>query len=575
MSDYNIREAFEKIEDELIDSMMRNFSRHRAEETKEGYNWTQWQAEQLKSLEEYRKHNAKKFGKRFKTINSKVEEMIRTAKADGNASQEAEILEAVKDGFKAPKKPSAHSTAEFFKVNDRKLDALIKSTTDDLKRAETAVLRMSNDKYRKAIFNAQVAMNTGAVTYEKAVDMACKDMLNAGLNCVEYKNGARHTLSDYADMAVKTANKRAYLRGEGEKRAEWGVSLVVVNSRQGGCPDCAKYIGKVFIDDVYSNGKKSDGNYPLLSTAIKNGLFHPRCKDSTSTYYPELDDLDAPLSEDEIKELDRQRGIEEKQQYAQRQAERFDRRAEYSLDEDNKRIAQTRADEWHDRADMLEEKAKKAGNSLPESVAKSQKTVIMKSGSDVVALENQRYGRNKSTLVNKTYVDSGEYKRKYDSATDNKEVNKSLYDCAKKALKHRSGTAFEDMYWIDGETGRVMLSVTDSADERTITYTDRIKKCIQTNNNVVTIHTHPSSMPPSIEDFNSCANNGYAKCFVVCHNGVLYGYHSNEMINPKLYNLYIQKYMNGGFSEMEAQVKTIKKLSQSFDINFWEVSYNG
>lgn len=358
MSDYNIREAFEKIEDELIDSMMRNFSRHRAEETKEGYNWTQWQAEQLKSLEEYRKHNAKKFGKRFKTINGKVEEMIRTAKADGNASQEAEILEAVKDGFKAPKKPSAHSTAEFFKVNDRKLDALIKSTTDDLKRAETAVLRMSNDKYRKAIFNAQVAMNTGAVTYEKSVDMACKDMLNAGLNCVEYKNGARHTLSDYADMAVKTANKRAYLRGEGEKRAEWGVSLVVVNSRQGGCPDCAKYIGKVFIDDVYSNGKKSDGNYPLLSTAIKNGLFHPRCKDSTSTYYPELDDLDAPLSEDEIKELDRQRGIEEKQQYAQRQAERFDRRAEYSLDEDNKRIAQTRADEWHDRADMLEEKAK-------------------------------------------------------------------------------------------------------------------------------------------------------------------------------------------------------------------------
>lgn len=358
MSDYNIKEAFERIENELIDSMMRNFSRHRAEETKEGYNWTQWQAEQLKSFEEYRKHNAKKFGKRFKTINGKVEEMIRTAKADGNASKEAEILEAVKDGFKAPKKPSAHSTAEFFKVNDRKLDALIKSTTDDLKRAETAVLRMSNDKYRKAIFNAQVAMNTGAVTYEKAVDMACKDMLNAGLNCVEYKNGARHTLSDYADMAVKTANKRAYLRGEGEKRAEWGVSLVVVNSRQGGCPDCAKYIGKVFIDDVYSNGKKSDGNYPLLSTAIKNGLFHPRCKDSTSTYYPELDDLDAPLSEDEIKELDRQRGIEEKQQYAQRQAERFDRRAEYSLDEDNKRIAQTRADEWHDRANTLEEKTK-------------------------------------------------------------------------------------------------------------------------------------------------------------------------------------------------------------------------
>ena len=368
MSDYDIGKAFEKIENELIDSMMRNFIRHRAEETKEGYNWAQWQAEQLKSLEKYRKRNAKKFGKHFKTINNKVEEMIRTAKADGNSSQETEILEAIKNGFKTPEKPSTHSTGEFFKVNDRKLDALIKSTTDDLKRAETAVLRMSNDKYRKAIFNAQVAMNTGAVTYEQAVDIACKDMLDAGLNCVEYKNGARHTLSDYADMAIKTANKRAYLRGEGEERAKYGLSLVVINSRQGGCADCAKYIGKVFIDDVYSNGKKSDGNYPLLSTAIANGLFHPRCKDSTSTYYPELDDLDEPLSDDELAELDRQRGLEAHQQHAEKQAKRFDRRAKYSLDEDNKKFAKARAGEWHDRANLFEEKLKKADSISSETV---------------------------------------------------------------------------------------------------------------------------------------------------------------------------------------------------------------
>lgn len=378
MSDYDIGKAFEEIENELIDSMMRNFSRHRVEEEKEGYNWTQWQAEQLKALEEYRKTNAQKFGKQFKSINSKVEEMIHTARADGNAEQEVKILEAIKNGF-TPNMPTGASTGEFFKVNNRKLNALVKSTTDDLKRAETAVLRMSNDKYRKAIFNAQVYANTGAGTYEKAVDMACKDMLNAGLNCVEYKNGARHTLSDYADMAIKTANKRAYLRGEGEERAKYGLSLVVVNSRQGGCPDCAKYIGKVFIDDVYSNGKKSDGDYPLLSTAIAEGLFHPRCKDSTSTYYPELDDLGGPLSDDELAELDRQRGLEVQQQHAEKQAERFDRRAKYSLDEDNEKFAKARADEWHDRADKLaaqkEDYIHKISDS--ESITKKEKSEII------------------------------------------------------------------------------------------------------------------------------------------------------------------------------------------------------
>ena len=562
MSDYNIKEAFERIENELIDSMMRNFSRHRAEEDKNNFCWTQWQAEQLKSLEEYRKHNAKKFGKRFKAINSKVEEMIRTAKADGNASQEAEILEAVKDGFKAPKKPSAHSTAEFFKVNDRKLDALIKSTTDDLKRAETAVLRMSNDKYRKAIFNAQVAMNTGAVTYEKAVDIACKDMLNAGLNCVEYKNGARHTLSDYADMAVKTANKRAYLRGEGEKRAEWGVSLVVVNSRQGGCPDCAKYIGKVFIDDVYSNGKKSDGNYPLLSTAIMNGLFHPRCKDSTSTYYPELDDLDAPLSEDEIKELDRQRGIEEKQQYAQRQAERFDRRAEYSLDEDNKRIAQTRADEWHDRAVMLEEKAKKAGNSLPESVAKSQKTVIIKS-EDVGNLE-QAKKRDHKIFITDTAIEKVSLVKpsdfSYSQASLMKSKHKELLNVAKKQNNSNEVLFIENLdfnnevrisgneFVVSPGKNPFAVSVIAHAERQSLIY----------------LHNHPSTNIFSVGDIDTFVCEKAIKAIsVVTNQGEVYilnkldNYSFNN--TRKLLNEIYQSYPNGDIDDRDFVKKFLKR----------------
>ena len=127
----------------------------------------------------------------------------------------------------------------------------------------------------------------------------------------------------------------------------------------------------MFIDDVYSNGKKSDGDYPLLSTAIAEGLFHPRCKDSTSTHYPELDDLGGPLSDDELAELDRQRGLEVQQQHAEKQAERFDRRAKYSLDEDNKKFAKARANEWHDRADKLAEKVKNAESNSSENVAKS------------------------------------------------------------------------------------------------------------------------------------------------------------------------------------------------------------
>ena len=88
MADYDIAQAFAEIENELIDSMMRNFSRHRAEETEQGYNWTQWQAEQLKALEDYKKNNRNKFGKEFDSLNQKIRETIQEYRRKGNADQE-------------------------------------------------------------------------------------------------------------------------------------------------------------------------------------------------------------------------------------------------------------------------------------------------------------------------------------------------------------------------------------------------------------------------------------------------------------------------------------------------------
>lgn len=192
-----------------------------------------------------------------------------------------------------------------------------------------------------------------------------------------------------------------------------------------------------------------------------------------------------------------------------------------------------------------------------------------------MALENQRYGRNKSTLVNKTFLESGEYRRKFDNATDNPFVNKTLYDCSKRALKHRSGTVFEDMYWINYNTGKILLSVEDSIEERAIVYTDKIKNIIKDNNNIITLHTHPSSMPPSCSDLNSCFNNGYKIGFVACHNGKIFGYTSNELINEKLYSMYIESFIKDGYEELEAQLNTLIKLSQSYDIKIWEVEYYG
>jgi hypothetical protein len=67
-----------------------------------------------------------------------------------------------------------------------------------------------------------------------------------------------------------------------------------------------------------------------------------------------------------------------------KKAERFDHRAEYSLDEDNKRIAQTRADEWHDKAKKAKKKSKKIDTGTSQKSDVQKKTVEKAENNDII-----------------------------------------------------------------------------------------------------------------------------------------------------------------------------------------------
>lgn len=356
MADYDIVEAFERIEKELMESMIRNLDHHRAMETDEGFEWSQWQVEQLKALENYKKKNRKKYGTQFKDINQQLGALIYLARNQGNMEQEIKILEAIKNGFTdyhRPTKKTAAADAAFFRVNDRKIDALIEATTNDFKKAEHAMLRRANDQYRKIIYNAQVYANAGGTTYEKAVDMAIEDFLKAGINCIEYANGSRHTMKDYADMCIRTATKRAYLTGEGEKRKEWGISLVIMNKRGNPCPKCLPFVGKIMVDDVWSGGKP-DGKHLLMSKAIEQGLYHPRCKDSHTTYFEGISTMKgAQYTEEEKKQIIADYNQEQKANQAKRQAEQQQRMADMMLDKQDKEIHGKRSEQLNKQFNNL------------------------------------------------------------------------------------------------------------------------------------------------------------------------------------------------------------------------------
>lgn len=355
---YDVSKAFERIENDLLDSMIRNLGRHKAEETAEGFEWEQWQVAQLKELERFKRANAKKYSKEFANINSKISTAIQEAYKQGMDDEEMSILEAIKNGFEF-NSGKDNLGASFFAINERKLNALLNSVEHDMKTAEHAVLRYTDDQYRRTIFDAQVAANTGAKTYEQSVDMATKDFLSRGITSIQYSNGAMVNIVSYADMAIRTATKRAYLMGEGVKRQEWGIHTVILNKRSNACPLCMPFEGKVLIDDVWSGGSADDGPYPLLSSAMAAGLYHPNCKDKHTTYFPGISsEPEKIFTNQELDDIKERQLLDNKVQHAKRQEKRFSRLSQFSLDEDNVQKYTSRAEEWSKLKSNAEENLK-------------------------------------------------------------------------------------------------------------------------------------------------------------------------------------------------------------------------
>lgn len=284
-NNYNIEKIFEQIENDLIASMKRTLWKHEKDEKAKGFNWPQWQALKLKQLEDFKKNNQDIFKSYNQDIKYATKIQMKKQFREGASRTNKE---AIKAGI--IKKEDSQLSGSFFGLNDRKIKALMKSTTKDINDVKYATLRMANDQYRQIIYKAEVYANTGAKTVQQAIDMATHDFLARGFNCIEYSNGSRHNIADYCDMAIRTANKRANLMGEGEMRKKLGNPLVYISKHSGACDKCAPWQGRVYIDDVWSGGKKEDGKYPLLSTAIEGGLFHPRCQHGSSTHYPDIND---------------------------------------------------------------------------------------------------------------------------------------------------------------------------------------------------------------------------------------------------------------------------------------------
>lgn len=378
---YDIGDIFRQMELDLISNMRKTLSFHKREEENEGFMWEQWQRAKLRAINEYRKRNknivnsytnniiknideqlcrnyregennfisiGKKILKKVKSFFGLKDEEIKVDPKIGiptDTSEQQKVREYI--SYMRGESPTIPEDNSFFKMNDKKLEALQEVVKNDVKKAQMSVMRKMDDVYRQTIYKSHVYLQSGAITVYKAIDMATKDFLAKGIDSITYGNGSKVNIASYSEMCLRTANHRATLLGEGKKRDEWGIHLVVVSAHANTCEKCAPWQGKVLIDDIFSHPNKKyiaeySKKYPLLSTAVKEGLLHPNCRHTLATYFEGITNLPKILdTEDAIRTYK----AEQKQREIEREIRKYKRIIAGSLDKGSLNYAKNKVKE--------------------------------------------------------------------------------------------------------------------------------------------------------------------------------------------------------------------------------------
>lgn len=343
MAHYDIGDALSRIEQIILASMGRNLNRHLHEEADEGFQWSMWQAEQLTALGQWSAQNLKTHAKDFTRINNAAMQLLQNSGRQAELDEERKILQS-----------GAQHAQEFFDVPDDKMQSLLTSVRQDLSRAEHSILRQADDMYRKAIFDAHIYLQSGSGTLKDAIGMAVQDMHTRGIQAVMYRNGRRVPASVYARMALRTANVRANLVGEGKARDKSGVHTVIVPPSGLACEKCAKWLCKIMVDDVYCSGTAAEAKelgVPLLSEAIRQGFLHPQCNCSPQTYCE--GDLMPEFTEADRENAVRNYKLTQQQRYNERQIRKYKAAGKNAPNDTERNAAKAKVTAWQKRNNEL------------------------------------------------------------------------------------------------------------------------------------------------------------------------------------------------------------------------------
>lgn len=190
------------------------------------------------------------------------------------------------------------------------------------------------------------------------IDKVQKVFLKNGISGETRASGEINIVS-VGEQILNNETQIAQNEGAGEALDRYNQHLVITTVHDGSCPICARWQGKVLIDDVYANGQP-DGKHELLSTAIEDGFQHYNCTHNT---IPFVEGVDKPLkaTNQSKQEIAKQYSANQLQRYNERQIRAYKRIEAGAMTQNEREQANAKVQEWQAKQRKLAEMGEREG----------------------------------------------------------------------------------------------------------------------------------------------------------------------------------------------------------------------
>lgn len=224
------------------------------------------------------------------------------------------------------------------------------------------------------------------------------------------------------------------------------------------------------------------------------------CKDSHTTYFPELHAGEEKWTKEELEEVAEDYNREQKEKRVEHQVEKYERLSEYSLDPENKKQYARKAEQW---------------KALSSDMDGEKELAYIKDD-----------GVRDMGHVNLELVNTKKYHDKFEGLAKNKALSESMYKEAMEILESRNNTLYEEIVALDARTGKRLVKNTSMVNNKYHTCgfsSDENEFLNGRKSPFEVLHNHPNSSYPSRDDIKKLFDReGQSGSTIVCHDGTVY-----------------------------------------------------